>query len=145
MRSHKSLDLAIIRLFKWFKIFNIKRLKKMKRISRYIKSQNIIIFAISFKSIWIIALITVKNKKLIYILYARFYMLIEMFYLIHIQLIIYSTVIANFNFPIARNYRVFVLGGKIIFYFNYNKRRDYLILRIHSLNNKNSFLIARLN
>ena len=51
----------------------------------------------------------VKNKKLIYIFRARFYVLIEIFYLIHIQFIIYLTIIANSNLPIAGNYRVFVL------------------------------------
>ena len=90
------------------------------------------------------AFVTVKNKKLIYIFYARFYVLIKMFYLIHIQLIIYLIIITNFNFLIAGDCRVFVLK-KIIFYFNYNKRRDYPILKICFLNNKNPFLIARLS
>ena len=49
----------------------------------------------------------VKNKKSIYIFRTRFCMLIEIFYLIYTQLIIYLTVIINFNFLIARNYRVF--------------------------------------
>ena len=91
------------------------------------------------------AFVAVKNKKLIYILRARFYILIEMFYLIYIQFIIYLTVIANFNLLIAGDYQVFVLKKKIIFYFNYNERRNCLTLRICFLNNKNSFLIARLS
>ena len=89
--------------------------------SKYAENQNIIIFAMSFKSIQIMAFITVKNKKSIYIFCARFYMLIKVFYLIYTQFIIYLTVIAKFNFLIAENYRVFVLGRKIIFYFNYDK------------------------
>ena len=145
MRLHENLNLAIIRLFKWSKISNIKRLKKIKRISRYAESQNIIIFIINLKFIRIMTLVAVKNKKLIYILRARFYMLIKIFYLIYIQLIIYLTVIINFNFLIIKNCRVFVLEEKIIFYFNYNKRRDYLILRIYFLNNKNLFLITKLS
>ena len=145
MRRHESLDLITIRLFKWSKISNIKRLKKMRRMSRYAENQNIIIFAINFKSIRIIAFVTIKNKKSIYILRARFCVLIEMFYLIHIQLIIYLTIIINSNLPIARNYQVFVLKEKMIFYFNHDKRQDCLILRIRSLNNKNPFSIARLS
>ena len=121
MRLYKSLDLAIVRLLKWSKTSNIKRLKKMRRMSRYIKSQNIIIFVMSLKSIRMMALVVVKNKKSIYTLRARFCVLIEMFYLIHIQLIICLTVIANSNLPIAGNCRVFVLKEKVIFYFNYNK------------------------
>ena len=145
MRSHKSLDLMIIHLLKWSKTSNIKRLKKIRRISRYAENQNIIIFIMGLKSIRIIAFITVKNKKSIYTLYARFCVLIKVFYLIYIQLIIYLIVIANSNLPIAKNYRVFVLKKKVIFYFNYNKRRDCLILKIYFLNNKNSFSIARLS
>ena len=113
--------------------------------SRHIKSQNIIILAMNFKSIRIITLVTVKNKKSIYILYARFCILIKMFYLIHIQLIIYLTIIINSNFLIAKDYQVFVLKRKIIFCFNYNKRQNYPILKICSLNNKNSFSITKLN
>ena len=141
---HKNLDLVTVRLFKWFKIFNIKRLKKMRRMSKYIKNQNIIIFAMNFKSIRIIALVTIKNKKLIYIFYARFCVLIEIFYLIHIQLIIYLIIIINSNLPIAENCWVFVLEKKVIFCLNYNKRRDCLILKIRFLNNKNPFSIAKL-
>ena len=84
MRLHKNLNLAIIRFLKWSKISNIKRLKKIKRINRHIKNQNIIIFIIDLKSIRIITLVIIKNKKSIYTLRARFYVLIEMFYLIHI-------------------------------------------------------------
>ena len=87
----------------------------------------------------------VKNKKSIYIFRARFCVLIKIFYSIHIQLIIYLTDIINFNFLIAKNYRVFILKKKVIFYFNYDERRDYLILRIRFLNNKNLFSIARLS
>ena len=89
--------------------------------------------------------IAVKNKKLIYILYARFCVLIEIFYLIYTQLIIYLIININSNLPIAENYQVFVLKEKIKFYFNYNKRRDYLILRIRFLNNKNPFSIVKLS
>ena len=121
MRPHKSLNLATVRLFKWSKISNIKRLKKMRRMSRHTKSQNIIILAINLKSIRIMALVTVKNKKLIYTLCARFYVLIKMFYLIHTQLIIYPTIIANSNLPIAGNYRIFVPKKKVIFCLNHNK------------------------
>ena len=84
MQSHKSLNLAIIRLLKWSKTSNIKRLKKIRRINRHAESQNIIIFAMNLKSIRMMALITVKNKKSIYTLRARFYILIKMFYSIHI-------------------------------------------------------------
>ena len=98
---HKSLDLATVRLFKWFKTFNIKKLKKMRRINKYIKNQNIIIFIMSFKSIQMITFVIIKNKKSIYIFYARFYVLIEIFYLIYTQLIIYLTVITNSNLLIA--------------------------------------------
>ena len=56
----------------------------MRRMSRYAESQNIIIFAMSLKSIRMMTLVAVKNKKLIYILRARFCVLIEMFYPIHI-------------------------------------------------------------
>ena len=89
--------------------------------SRYAENQNIIIFIMGFKSIRIIALVAVKNKKLIYTLRARFCILIKIFYLIYTQLIIYSTVIANSNFPIAGDCRVFVLKEKIIFCFNYDE------------------------
>ena len=51
----------------------------------------------------------IKNKKLIYTLCARFYVLIEIFYLIHTQFIIYLTVIINSNLLIAKDYRVFIL------------------------------------
>ena len=98
-----------------------------------------------FKSIRIMAFVAVKNKKSIYTLRARFCVLIEMFYLIHTQLIIYSTVIINSNLLIAEDCRVFVLGEKIIFYFNHNKRRDCLILRIRSLNDRNPFSIVKLS
>ena len=145
MRPHKSLNLAIIRLFKWFKTSNIKRLKKMRRMSRYIKSQNIIIFAMGLKSIRMMALMAVKNKKSIYTLYTRFYMLIEMFYPIYIQLIIYLTIIANSNLLIAKNCRVFVSKKKVMFYFNHDKRRNCPILRIRFLNNRNPFSITRLS
>ena len=99
----------------------------------------------SLKSIRIIALVAVKNKKSIYTLRARFYMLIEIFYLIYTQLINYVTVITNSNFLIIGDYRVFILKEKIIFYFNYNEQRDYLILKIYFLNNKNPFSIAKLS
>ena len=99
----------------------------------------------SLKSIRMMALVAVKNKKSIYILRARFCVLIEIFYSIHIQFIIYLTVIANSNLLIAGDCRVVVLGGKIIFYFNHNERRDCLTLRIRFLNDKNPFLIARLS
>ena len=145
MRPHKSLNLATIRLLKWSKISNIKKLKKIRRINRYTESQNIIVFAINLKSIRIMALVTVKNKKSIYTLRARFCVLIKMFYPIYIQLIIYSTIIINSNLPIAEDCRVFVLEKKMIFYFNYDERRDCPILRIRSLNNKNPFLIAKLS
>ena len=145
MRLHESFDLATIRLLKWSKTSNIKRLKKMKRISRHAENQNIIIFIMSLKSIRMITLVVVKNKKSIYTLRARFYILIEVFYLIYTQLIICPTIIINSNLLIAGNCRVFILKKKIIFYFNHNKRRDCLILRIRSLNNKNPFSIARLN
>ena len=145
MRSHKSLDLAIIYFFKWSKISNIKRLKKIRRMSRHVKNQNIVIFVMGFKSIRMMALMTVKNKKSIYTLRARFYVLIEMFYLIHIQLIICLTVIANSNLLIAGDYQVFVLKKKVMFCFDYNERQDYPILRIRSLNDRNPFLIARLS
>ena len=98
-----------------------------------------------FKSIRIIALVVVKNKKSIYTFRARFYVLIKVFYLIYIQLIIYLTVIANSNLPIAGDCRVFILGEKVIFYFNYNKRQDCLTLKIRFLNNKNLFLITKLS
>ena len=104
MRPHKSL--------KWSKTSNIKRLKKIKRMSRYVKSQNIVIFIMGLKSIRIMAFVIIKNKKLIYTFRARFYILIKMFYLIHIQLIIYLIVIINSNFLIAENYRIFVLKEK---------------------------------
>ena len=91
------------------------------------------------------ALVIVKNKKLIYILCARFCVLIKMFYLIHIQFIIYLIVIANSNLLIAEDCRVFVLEKKIIFYFNYDERRNCPILRIRFLNNKNPFSIAKLS
>ena len=145
MRLYKSFNLATVRLFKWFKTFNIKKLKKIRRINRHAKNQNIIILAVNLKFIRIMALVTVKNKKLIYIFRARFYVLIKIFYSIHIQLIIYLIIITNFNLPIAKNYRVFVLGRKIIFYFNHNERRDCSILRICFLNNKNLFSIIKLN
>ena len=145
MRSYKNLDLAIVRLLKWSKTSNIKRLKKMRRISRHAENQNIIILAMSLKSIRIMALVAVKNKKSIYTFRARFYMLIKMFYPIYIQLIICLTIIANSNLPIARDCRVFVLGEKIIFYFNHDERRDCSTLRICSLNNRNLFSIARLS
>ena len=145
MRPHKSLDLATVRLLKWSKTSNIKRLKKMRRINRHIKSQNIVVLAISLKSIRMMALITVKNKKSIYTLRARFCVLIKIFYLIYIQLIICPTVIANSNLPIAGDCRVFVLKRKIIFCLNHNKQRDFTILRICSLNNRNPFSIARLS
>ena len=86
----------------------------------------------------------VKNKKSIYTLRARFYILIKIFYSIHIQLIIYLTVITNSNFPIVKDYRVFILK-KIIFCFNYDKQQNCPILKIRSLNNKNPFLIIKLN
>ena len=92
-----------------------------------------------------IAFMVVKNKKSIYTLYARFYILIEMFYLIYTQLIICLTVIINSNLLIAGDCRVFVLEKKMIFYFNHNERQNCLILRIRSLNDKNPFSIARLN
>ena len=117
----------------------------MRQISRYIESQNIIVFAMGLKSIRMMALVTIKNKKLIYTLRARFCVLIEMFYLIYTQFIIYPTVITNSNLSIAGNCRVFVSKGKIMFYFNHNKRRDCPILRICFLNNRNSFSIARLS
>ena len=84
MRWHENLDLMTVRLFKWSKISNIKKLKKMRRINRHTENQNIIVFAMDLKSIRMITLVTVKNKKLIYTLCARFYVLIEIFYLIHI-------------------------------------------------------------
>ena len=145
MRLHESFDLATVRFLKWSKIFNIKRLKKMRRMSRHAESQNIIILIMGLKSIRMMAFVAVKNKKSIYTLRARFCVLIEMFYLIHIQLIICLTVIANSNFPIAEDCRVFVLGGKMIFYLNHDERRDCLILRIRSLNDRNPFSIARLS
>ena len=80
----------------------------MRRMSRYIKSQNIIIFIINFKSIRMMTFITIKNKKSIYTLRARFCILIKMFYLIHIQFIIYLIVIINSNLLIAEDYRVFI-------------------------------------
>ena len=91
------------------------------------------------------ALVAVKNKKLIYTFCARFYVLIEIFYSIHIQLIIYLTVIANSNLPITGDYQIFVPKGKVIFYFNYDERRDCPTLRIRSLNNRNPFSIAKLS
>ena len=145
MRSHKSLDLATVRLLKWSKTSNIKRLKKIRRMSRHVESQNIIVLAMSFKSIRMMALVTVKNKKLIYTLRARFCVLIEMFYLIHTQLIICSTVIINFNLPIAEDCRVFVSEGKVIFYFNHDEQQNYPILRIRFLNDRNPFSIAKLS
>ena len=145
MRPHESLDLAIVRLLKWSKTSNIKRLKKIRRMSRHAESQNIIIFAMGLKSIRMMAFVAVKNKKSIYILRARFCVLIEMFYLIHTQLIICSTVIANSNLPIAEDCRVFVSGGKVMFYFDHDERRDCLTLRIRSLNDRNPFSIARLS
>ena len=145
MRPHESLDLATVRLLKWSKTSNIKRLKKMRRMSRHAESQNIVVLAMGLKSIRMMALVAVKNKKSIYTLRARFCVLIEVFYLIHTQLIIYPTVIANFNLPIVGDCRVFVLGEKVIFCLDYNKRRDCLILRIRSLNNRNPFSIARLS
>ena len=117
----------------------------MRRINRHVESQNIIILIMGFKSIRIIALIAVKNKKSIYTLRARFYVLIEMFYSIYTQFIIYSTVITNSNLSIARDCRVFILKKKVIFYFNHDKRRDCPTLRIRFLNNKNPFSIARLS
>ena len=75
-----------------------------------------------FKSLQIMAFIIVKNKKLIYTLRARFCVLIEIFYLIYTQFIIYLTVIANSNLLIIGDYQIFVLKEKIIFYFNYNER-----------------------
>ena len=54
----------------------------------------------------------IKNKKLIYTLYARFYILIKIFYLIYIQLIIYLIIIINSNLLIAGDCRVFVLRKK---------------------------------
>ena len=89
--------------------------------NKYAESQNIIILIINFKSIRIMVFVAVKNKKLIYILRARFYLLIEIFYLVYTQFIIYLTIIANSDFLIAKNCRVFILERKIIFYFNYNK------------------------
>ena len=77
--------------------------------SRYAESQNIIIFIINLKFIRMMAFVAVKNKKLIYILRARFCVLIKIFYLIYIQLIIYLIVITNFNFPITGDCRIFVL------------------------------------
>ena len=145
MRSHESFDLAIVRLFKWSKTSNIKRLKKIRRISRYAESQNIVIFAMGLKFIRMMAFVAVKNKKSIYTFCARFYVLIEMFYSIHTQLIICSTVITNSNLLIAGDCRVFVLGGKIIFCLNHNKRRDCLTLRIRFLNDRNPFSIAKLS
>ena len=68
----------------------------------------------NFKSIRIIAFIAVKNKKLIYTLRARFYILIKIFYLIHTQFIIYLTVITNFNFLIAKDYRIFIPKKNIL-------------------------------
>ena len=145
MRPHENFDLTTVRLLKWFKTSNIKRLKKMRQMSRYAKSQNIIVLTMDLKSIRMMALVVVKNKKSIYTLRARFCVLIKMFYLIHTQLIIYSIIIANSNLPIAEDCRVFVLKEKVIFCLNHNKRRDYLILRIRSLNNRNPFSIARLS
>ena len=145
MRSYESLDLATVRLFKWSKTSNIKRLKKIRRMSRYAESQNIVVFVMGLKSIQMMALVVVKNKKSIYTLRARFCVLIEVFYLIHTQLIICLTVIANSNFPIAGDCRVFVSGEKVMFCFDHNKRRDCLILRICSLNDRNPFSIARLS
>ena len=98
-----------------------------------------------FKSIQIITLMAVKNKKLIYTFYARFYILIKIFYSIHTQFIIYLTVITNSNLSIARDYQVFVLKKKIIFCFNYDKQRNCLTLKIHFLNNKNPFSIIKLS
>ena len=69
----------------------------------------------SFKSIRIITLVAVKNKKSIYIFRARFCVLIKTFYLIHIQFIIYLTIIINSNLLIAENYRVFVFKKNILF------------------------------
>ena len=145
MRLYKSLDLATVRLLKWSKTSNIKRLKKMRRMSRYAESQNIVVLAMGFKSIRMMALVAVKNKKSIYTLRARFCVLIEMFYLIHTQLIICPIVITNSNLPIAENYRVFVPEGKVIFYFDHDEQRDYPILRIRSLNDRNPFSITRLS
>ena len=54
----------------------------------------------------------VKNKKSIYTLRARFCILIKIFYLIYIQFIIYLIVIANSNFSIIGNCRVFILKKK---------------------------------
>ena len=145
MRPHESFNLATIRLFKWSKTSNIKRLKKIKRISRYAKNQNIIILIIGFKSIQMMALMAVKNKKSIYTFCARFYVLIKMFYPIHTQFIIYLTVITNSNFLIAKDCRIFVLKKKIMFCFNHDKRQDYLTLRIRFLNNRNLFSIIKLS
>ena len=145
MRSHESLNLATIHFFKWFKISNIKKLKKIKRMNRYIKSQNIVIFVINLKSIRMMTLMAVKNKKSIYTLRARFCVLIKMFYLIHTQLIIYLIVIINSNLPIAKDYRVFVPKKKVIFCLDYDEQRDCSILRICFLNDKNPFLITKLS
>ena len=92
-----------------------------------------------------IALVAVKNKKSIYTFYARFCILIKIFYSIYIQFIIYSTIIINSNLSIIKDYRVFISKKKVIFYFNYNKRRNCLTLKFYFLNNKNLFLIIRLN
>ena len=117
----------------------------MRRMSRHAESQNIVVLAMGLKSIRMMALMAVKNKKSIYTLRARFCVLIEVFYLIHTQLIICLTVIANSNFPIAGDCRVFVPEGKVIFCLNHDERRDCLTLRIRSLNDRNPFSIARLS
>ena len=145
MRPHESLDLATVRLLKWSKTSNIKRLKKIRRMSRHAESQNIIVLAMGLKSIRMMALMTVKNKKSIYTLRARFCVLIKMFYLIYTQLIICPTVITNSNLLIAGDCRVFVPRRKVMFCLNHDERRDCPTLRIRSLNNRNPFSIARLS
>ena len=72
----------------------------MREMNRYIKNQNFIFFAVLFEFIQIIAVMAIKNKEPIYTFCTQLYMLIKIFNLIHIKLICYPSIIANYNYPI---------------------------------------------
>ena len=86
----------------------------MRRVRRYIEYNNIIILAVGLEFFRLVAIVTVKDKQLIFTLHTKYYIEIEILNLIHTFLISNLPVISYYNALEGWKVAFLILVGKVV-------------------------------